>query len=94
MRKSSQILLGNQLSHPVSYFSQRQEGDAAEEAHDATNVGDHVNEGDGGCQDDLQGRLFVNVDLQHTNILPLSYGSVRREVMQQPYTLMNNNLQQ
>ena len=58
-----------QLPCPVDGLGQGEEGDSAEESHDAANVGDHVNRGDSGSHQDLHGGALNNVDTDLANVV-------------------------
>ncbi len=58
--RKSQVSSGGDPPRPEDELRRAEDREAAEEAEGAANVGDHVDDGDGGGGDHLQGSLAVN----------------------------------
>ncbi len=68
-----QFQLQSPLCHhdpnPIDDLGCAQDGEAAEEAQGAANVGDHVDDGHGGSQDHAKCRLLVDVHRDQAHIV-------------------------
>lgn len=84
-KQSAHVLCRQELPHPVDELGHGEEGDAAKEPHDAANVGDHVDDSDGGRHDDADGGPLIHVDPGSTQVLqPEIPAALRPDHLQYP----------